>query len=171
MKRHEHLQPLSRQHHVALVLARRLREWQAADPTTEDKRHVAGAVHRFWEAELRPHFRAEEEELLGRWSRPGTDALATRVVQEHIGIHRIGQRLVSALTAGDPEAAWDEARRLGDCVHAHVRFEERHWLPALEAEFGERELAEAQAAVDGFLEAGLAESLLPPRPGDRPAED
>lgn len=171
MKRHEHLQPLSRQHHVALVLARRLREWQAAGPGAADQERVARAVYRFWTEELRPHFRAEEEELLGRWSRPGTDALATRVVQEHIGIHRVGQRLGAALAAGELAAAWDEARRLADCVHAHVRFEERHWLPALEAELGERELAEAQAAVDGFLESGLAESLLPPRPGDRSAED
>jgi hypothetical protein len=170
MKRHEHLQPLSRQHHVALVLARTLREWHTAGPGPEDQRRVARAVYRFWAEELRPHFRAEEEELLGRWDRPGTDELATRVVQEHIGIHRVGQRLASALSEDDLTAAWDEARRLADCVHAHVRFEERQWLPALEAELGAQRLAEAQAAVDAFLEPGLAESLLPPRPGRAPEE-
>lgn len=165
MKRHEHLQPLSRQHHVALVLARTLREWQAVGPTADDQRRVARAVYRFWDEELRPHFRAEEEELLGRWDRPGTDELATRVVQEHIGIHRVAQRLGTALAGDNLESAWDEARRLADCVHAHVRFEERQWLPALETELPADQLAEAQAAVDAFLEPGLAEALLPPRPG------
>lgn len=165
MQRSEQLRPLSRQHHIALVLAKTLRQWQEADPSDAEQRAVAEACHRFWAVELIPHFRGEEEALLGRWGRPGTDPVATRVLQEHVAIHRVAQRLGRALADGDTDAAWDEALRLGDCVRAHVRFEERTWLPALEAELEERALTEGHEAMAHALDTDAAEAALPPRPG------
>jgi hypothetical protein len=164
MPRDHALRPLSRQHNIALVFAKSLRQWREAEPDAAEMRAVAEAARRFWRVELVPHFRAEEEELLGRWGRPGTDPLATRVLQEHVGVHRVAQRLDRALEAGDLDAAWEEALRLGDCVHAHIRFEERHWLPALEGEMPAAHLAEARAAMAGAIDPDAAEAALPPRP-------
>ena len=173
MRRSDLLQPLSRQHHIALVLAKTLRQWERADPPPEraEQREVAEAAYRFWEAELVPHFRAEEEGLLGRWQRPGTDPLVTRVLQEHVGIHRVAQRLGRCLAAEDLEGAWEETLRLGRCVSAHVRFEERSWLPELEAEMEAELLAEAASGIDHALDTATAEALLPPRPDSERAGD
>ncbi|MFP4560889.1 MAG: hemerythrin domain-containing protein [Thiohalorhabdus sp.] len=174
MRRSDPLQPLSRQHHIALVFAKTLRQWGRLDPAPEpgEKRAVAEAAHRFWEVELVPHFRAEEEGLLGRWQRPGTDPLATRVLQEHVGIHRVAQRLGRHLRGDDLDAAWEEALRLGQCVNAHVRFEERTWLPQLEAEMEAELLAEAEAGIGHALDPEAAEAVLPPRPDpERLVED
>ena len=164
MHRDDTLQPLSRQHHIALVFAKTLRQWRRIEAGPGERQQVSEAAHRFWQVELVPHFRAEEEALLGRWQRPGTDPLATRVLQEHVGIHRVAQRLGRALAEDDLETAWDEALRLGDCVNAHVRFEERSWLPELEAEMGANLLAEAAEAMDHALDPAEAEAVLPPRP-------
>ncbi|MFA9459727.1 hemerythrin domain-containing protein [Thiohalorhabdus methylotrophus] len=166
MHRSDPLQPLSRQHHIALVFAKTLRQWERLDPPPDpgEKRVVGEAAHRFWEVELVPHFRAEEEGLLGRWHRPGTDSLVTRVLQEHVGIHRVAQRLGRCLRQADIESAWEEALRLGQCVNAHVRFEERHWLPELEAEMDADLLAEAEHGIGHALDPEAAERALPPRP-------
>ncbi len=164
MQRSDPLRPLSRQHHLALVFAKNLRLWRRADPGPEEQGEICRAAHSFWEVELIPHFRAEEEALLGRWDRPGTDPLVTRILQEHIGIHRVAQRLGRSLEAGDLAAAWEETLRLGDCVNAHVRFEERTWLPELEAEMPPALLKEAEAAMAAALDPGTAEAVLPRRP-------
>lgn len=167
MNRDQALRPLSRQHHIALVFAKTLRQWRRRGANPEAQRQVAEAALRFWKVELIPHFRAEEETLLGHWDRPGTDPVATRVLQEHVGIHRVARRLQRALNTGDVPAAWDEALRLGDCVNAHVRFEERTWLPALEAEMADDLLSEAAASMARALDTAEAEAALPPRPEPR----
>jgi len=164
MYRDEALRPLSRQHHIALVFAKTLRQWRQQEASPAKQRQVAEAAHRFWEVELIPHFRAEEESLLGRCDRPGTDPVVTRVLQEHIAIHQVAQRLGRALRESDVPGAWDEALRMGDCVHAQTRFEERSWLPALEAEMSDHLLAEAAASMDRALDPSEAEATLPPRP-------
>ena len=63
MKRHPSLQPLSDEHHRALVLARRLRR----DSSGMDGEHLAKLAREVrdeFEAELEPHFRLEERWLL-----------------------------------------------------------------------------------------------------------
>ncbi len=76
----------------------------------------------------------------------------------------MAQRLGRSLEAGDLAAAWEETLRLGDCVNAHVRFEERTWLPELEAEMPPALLKEAEAAMAAALDPGTAEAVLPRRP-------
>ncbi len=59
MKRHPALAPLSRDHHHALVLARKLRRANA-----QDAADVSRAFLEHWMEEERLHFRLEEEVLL-----------------------------------------------------------------------------------------------------------
>lgn len=111
MRRDPRLHRLSSEHHHALVLARRVAQAPAIDAEL-----VAMALDA-WEAELLPHFRVEEEQLLPALAR--TDA--AHLVELTRADHDALAHLVSAARAGDLEAL----RAFADRLVAHVRFEER----------------------------------------------
>lgn len=122
MKRHERLQPLSRDHHHTLRLARRL---QQAEPDEGLRSELV--AHR---PDLAEHFAVEEalgERALSACSHDTTLAeQIERMRREH---REIEQLLVRALEA--PEQA--TLHRLGECLVAHVRFEERELFNRLQA--------------------------------------
>ncbi len=147
MKRHPALQNLSRDHHQALVLARglqadtpaRLRGElfpDAVAPGDTDgglSEAVLTNVKRRFERELSPHFLLEERELLPLSLCGGGD------------LRRLGETLVDqhrALRAGFAQLTPDTCDPLGKLLAAHVRFEEREWFPALEAQLEPDALAE-----------------------------
>jgi hypothetical protein len=137
MKRSEALAPLSRDHHVALEAALRLRRCSATDVG-------AAAAHftTFWQSAGRRHFEIEEELLLpalpGRESE-WDDAVA-RVLAEHRQIRQRAERL----QVDDVEAARD----LGELLTGHVRFEERSLFPLLEQRLSGDALAALGDAVE-----------------------
>lgn len=119
MKRDPRLRGLSSEHHQALVLARRLEHhdaWCAAD---------GRALATRFAAELEPHFHVEEELLLPALRAVGQSELAARTDHDHAAI----RGLVIAAASGDGDAA----RRLGQLLTQHVRWEERELFPACEA--------------------------------------
>lgn len=123
MKRSEQLAPLSRDHHVALEVALRLRR---ADPST-----VADAVAGFgtyWQEHGAAHFEQEERAVLPLL--PDDDAAlqaaAARVRDEHRELHELARTALA-----DPTDV-QEAAALGELLHAHVRFEERELFPLIE---------------------------------------
>jgi hemerythrin-like domain-containing protein len=137
LKRAEALRSLSRDHHVALTVAQRLRR-------AEDAAAGAASFLEFWEEHGERHFRLEEEVLLPRWGLLGTvDAdAAARLAQEHLRI-RIA---AIAVRAGTP--ALEQVRELGDRLHEHVRFEERELFPAIEADLGDEKLSRLARAFE-----------------------
>jgi len=132
MKRHPALQPLSDDHHRALVLGRRLRR---ADPAALAA--LAHEVRRAAEAELEPHFGVEERVLLPLLRAKGADALVARTEADHARVRELVR------------GAWslDAARALGELLERHVRFEERELFPEAEALLSEAELATVRAAT------------------------
>lgn len=157
MKRHPALEPLSHDHHRALVLARRLR--RAADEPGGALRELEHAVQREFEAELDPHFRVEERCLLPALREAGADASVRRTEEDHARLR--------ALVGGE-EAPWSaaRARELGALLEAHVRFEERELFPQAEARLSED-------ALDAVRRAALAAAARPaerdePEGGDAP---
>jgi hemerythrin-like domain-containing protein len=123
VKRHPHLQPLSDDHHTALVLARRMRRAaeEAGDPaglakTWEDARAS-------FARELAPHFRVEEEQLFPPLADAGETALVARAREDHACLRQL---IGSAPTAANAVA-------FGKRLHRHVRFEERELFPRAEA--------------------------------------
>ena len=123
VKRHPHLQPLSDDHHAALVLARRMRRAgsDAGDPA---------ALAKTWEAaresfarELAPHFRVEEERLFAPLAAAGEKALAERAAQDHDQL----RELIGSAPAAERAVAF------GERLHRHVRFEERELFPRAES--------------------------------------
>ena len=116
MKRSSLLAPLSRDHHVALVHALRLRR-----ATEGDLAAVVAGFLAFLLGPGREHF--AEEELLA--PQVPDACLAARMLDEHDEILRRAERL-----GEDPEVA--DARALGELLAGHVRFEERELFPLLE---------------------------------------
>ncbi|NOU31173.1 MAG: hemerythrin domain-containing protein [Polyangiaceae bacterium] len=119
MKRDARLRGLSSEHHRALVLARTLRGASASGATRADT----------FAAELEPHFRIEDEELLSVLAlRPDAEsqALAKRTAEDHAHLRAEAARAA----AGEPVDFVDFASRL----EAHVRFEERELFPFVEAQ-------------------------------------
>ena len=138
MQRADELAVLSREHHVALEMALRLRR-----ATVADAQAARAAFLAFFDDEARDHFRAEEELLIPALVRhvADDDPDVVRVLREHVEIRRLTQELAGG------EADLDRLHALGELLNAHVRHEERTLFPRVEAELDEEELAALGAAL------------------------
>jgi hypothetical protein len=136
MKRSSALSALSREHHTALVWAKRA---QAASDT-QDLGALMAKLVTIFEAELEPHFRIEETRLLAALAQCGENGLVERTLAEH----RALRAAIDRIRAGDSGAV----APFGAALAAHVRFEERELFPAAEARLSADALAAiAQAAA------------------------
>lgn len=131
MKRNAALVPLSRDHHEALVLARRACEPQrpGADPSM-----LLPHLLRRWSEQFAPHFAREEHVLVPALERAAPE-LAARLRAEHARLRALAGRLQDGEQAALP--SWGEAMR------EHVHWEERHLFPWIEARLDLGELAAA----------------------------
>jgi hemerythrin-like domain-containing protein len=137
VKRAEALRPLSREHLVALLVAKKLREGDNLEA-------AANTFLDFWEGEGRGHFRVEEEVLLPSWAMHAEvdRAGVHRMLDEHLAIRRAALRLAAG------EASLEDTRALGDLLHDHVRFEERQLFPKVEADLSAADLDRLAAAIE-----------------------
>ena len=139
MKRTEALRPLSREHLVALTVAKSLRA--TADPAAASAEFLD-----FWREEGRNHFRVEEEVLLPVWAlhaevdREGV----IRMLDEHREIRREALRLQQG------EATVEQLGRLGELLHDHVRFEERELFPRVEADLDPDAVLQLAEQIERF---------------------
>ncbi len=126
MKRSHGLIQLSREHHTALVLAKRAR--RAAAATADAVRDCIAAIGTAFATELEPHFRIEEDALLPALAELGhSEAMA--LVEQTLAEHAFLRALAARLAAGD-ERCLDQ---FGEALAAHVRFEEQVLFPAAES--------------------------------------
>ena len=146
MRRAEALRALSRDHHVALVVARLLRRAGADDAEEARRRFLA-----FWEEHGRGPFRAEEEVLLPtyvlRGAEPDLD-LVQRILLDHLLIRAAAARLAG------PAAGHQELNALGARLDEHVRIEERRLFPLIERALDDAELASLARALEADGDAG-----------------
>jgi len=116
MKRSAALQPLSREHHQALVLAKAC-ERAAKSGDAQMIGLACARVQQAFAAELEPHFQTEERMLLPCLLTAGQQALVQHTEDDHRQLRalhlRIQQQDLNALAE-------------------HVRFEERELFPACE---------------------------------------
>ncbi|MBI5106405.1 MAG: hemerythrin domain-containing protein [Solirubrobacterales bacterium] len=129
MRREAALQPLSRDHHVALEVALRLR------------RDEAGAAERFllfWQDAGRHHFHVEED-LIFPVLDDGAEEVQ-RAVREHAAIRRRAHQLAH----GDAV----DTIALGELLNEHVRFEERVLFGLVEEALDAAGLEALGAAVE-----------------------
>lgn len=131
LKRHFSLQPLSREHHEALILAQLLKrdvpDYKGLPTTTEGK---VEHTQKIYEQELAPHFAKEEEVLIPavRGYSTELDELCDTILEEHRAIREAVEELAGA-EDGEAAALLDA---LGRLLEAHVRREERNWFELIQ---------------------------------------
>lgn len=140
MKRHPHLQPLSDDHHEALVLARRIGLAAREDPEKSSLTQAWDVLQRRFAGELEPHFRVEEVWLFRQLESAGEHALVAQAWADH------GELRSLVRAEADPGVAG----RFAELLHRHVRFEERQLFPRAEALLP---LASLEAAGRAALQA------------------
>ena len=130
MKRSTALQPLSREHHAALKLAKAC---QRAALAGEDAILTRACSHalQVYANELVTHFLCEEQTLVPLLIGTPEQSLAERTLSEHRQLHA----LLDGLRCNDADAL----HRFGIGLAAHVRFEERELFPALEIKLDEQD--------------------------------
>lgn len=140
MRRSPQLLQLSREHHTALVLAKRAQ--RLAKGTAIDAREFMATLPAVFEQELEPHFQVEEIALLSALraaeSAAEVTAMVERTLLEHAGLRelmqQIGRQDFSSLAA------------FGELLDAHVRFEERELFNRAEALLSPADLARVDEA-------------------------
>ena len=140
-KRDPRLHDLSRDHHHALVLARRARR-AAEEGSDADVAACWVAVGQALEAELEPHFEVEEEHLLPALRAIGETELVKRTLDQHSRLRRL------PAAEGAPR---DRLLEFGELLRDHVRFEEAEVFATAQKELDAADLAEvarASAATD-----------------------
>src|SRR5829696_2689859 len=139
MKRSHALAPLSRDHHVGLVVAQKL-----GRATTETSASARQDFLAFWRSDGQRHFRAEEV-LLPRFARDGEAGheAVVRVLVEHVEIREAALRFEE-----DNAPPIEEMRALGALLNRHIRHEERTLFPLIEKALSEEELVDLAAAVE-----------------------
>ena len=121
MKRSLALQPLSREHHTALSLAKACaRAASSCDEELINK--TCRRIIQAFSTELEPHFLIEEQSLLILMH--DAEPLRQRTLADHQQL----RELLNGLQQNNAEALGC----FGELLYAHVRFEERELFPMLE---------------------------------------
>jgi iron-sulfur cluster repair protein YtfE (RIC family) len=131
MKRDPRLRQLSRDHHHALVLARRS-SLAAADPNPNSLHEAWEEIVEKLDTELLPHFEIEERLLLPPLQRAGEERSVARVLEDHQALRRLVDQSPADLRRCLTE--------FGSLLTEHVRFEERVLFPLAESKLTDREL-------------------------------
>jgi len=123
MKRNPALQPLSREHHTALVLAKAC-ERAALSCDKELIQETCQRAIQIFVDEMEPHFQIEEQSFLPLLRSTETQSLVEQTWVDHQQL----RALLEGLRQNDAEALGS----FGKCLSTHVRFEERTLFPAIE---------------------------------------
>jgi hemerythrin-like domain-containing protein len=129
--RHPSLTPLSRDHHRGLALALRCRKQalgRLKPMGAEGLRLRAQEFREFFDRQMLPHFRAEEEVLFPfmRGAVPQSAALLEELAREHESFRLAVQKLAAG--GGLSKLLFD----IGDLLERHIRREERELFPLFE---------------------------------------
>lgn len=131
MKRDTHLQPLSRQHHNALMAVLLLKKGVQKNAEVQVMQDFILAV---WKDELQFHFEAEEKWLPAATDEPVLKSMHQRMLQEHDVIRKYIEQFSTKLTS------YEAVQTFYELLEQHVRFEEREYFPALEQYLSVNEL-------------------------------
>jgi hemerythrin-like domain-containing protein len=131
MKRHLAIQPLSRQHHTALLAVLLLKKGidRQADPLV-----MRSFLQQVWDQQLQPHFDAEEQFLLPL-IQTGLPTVASEILAQHAQLWSLYRSVLANASA-------DNLQAFVQLLEAHIRKEERQYFPAIEASLDEAALAQ-----------------------------
>lgn len=136
IKRHPALQPLSRDHVIALFHAHQLM-WLSTERSRYDATTTVQNFQKAWEEELLPHF-GHEERLLPPL------AVSTDSIERLLSDHSMIRQLVFDLLKAQNEPDVALCLKVGSTLEKHVRWEEHELFPEVERSLSVAELAELQ---------------------------
>lgn len=145
MKRHPALQPHSRAHHQWLLHARALRWALEGHRHAAPLREVVAALRAYGEGAALVHMAAEETHLFPHpavQADPTLRALAARLQEEH-------RWLRAQLPKIDVMSNPIQLRLVSQCLHDHVRQEERQLFQVLQARLDDAALIALGRALQG----------------------
>lgn len=125
MRRHPHLQPLSREHHRALLCWRDL-DQQLGGSDVGRTKVAAQALWDYANDQFLTHTADEEALFVDLLS----DELRLRLLSEHEALRSLLDSVRQQLDATSLDI--DELAKLATMWRAHIRWEERHLYPYLE---------------------------------------
>lgn len=131
MKRDTNLQPLSRQHHNALMAVLLLKK---GVQKKADVQVMQDFIITVWKDELQSHFQLEENWLPAAPQEPTLKLLHERMLQEHEVIRKYIEQFSTKRTS------YEAVQTFYELLEQHVRFEEREYFPALEQYLSVNEL-------------------------------
>lgn len=134
MKRHQQLQPLSRQHHNGLLMALLITKGLKKKASLSI---MSDFISNGWNEELREHFDMEESVLLPVLRQKLFDPL---LIDQLISEHRQIRLLVEKAMANQATEAHLES--FASLLEKHIRFEEKIFFPKAEEVLSEEELME-----------------------------
>lgn len=134
LKRHPALQPLSKEHHFALLLCWKIRRGLEKQI---DPERIGRYVKEMWSHQLEPHFVIEEEYVFAILEEDH------KLVQEAIGQHRSLKRLI--LQDSFTEKSLN---RIEETLEAHIRLEERQLFPLVQKAASKEQLERIQVKHD-----------------------
>lgn len=139
MKRARQLQPLSREHHLGLVISRNAKE--CANDVEEIAKHWT-ALTDYINQNMSNHFKVEDELILSKlekykFSHPQVGEVIEQIEQQH-------QKLYQLINL--PSLSASQVQELGTALYDHIRFEERELLPLAQQVLSEKELEDIYAA-------------------------
>jgi hypothetical protein len=136
IKRNAAIAEFSRDHHFALLLVWKIREGLKKSIEAE---RIGKYVLYYFETELMPHFKDEEELLYSKI--PSDNKLRVQAESEHKAIYK----MISDLQINQADKSL--LQNFADILEKHVRFEERQLFNFLQDNTSETELSEIATAL------------------------
>lgn len=141
MKRRPELLQLSREHHTALVLAKRAQRLSTGKES--DATSFMDELPNIFAEELAPHFQVEEIALLYALRDASTTEhvahMVERTLMEHTDLRQLAQQI--------GERDFSKLGRFGELLSQHIRFEERELFNLAESLLTPEALARVDMAV------------------------
>lgn len=148
MKRHEQLQPLSRQHHNGLLMAMLLTKGLKKNASPDLMRDF---ISRGWRDELKEHFEMEESVLIPALEKKSFyPALTRQLLEEHRQLRLIVQKAI------DHSATVNDISAFASLLEKHIRFEEKIYFPRAEEALHETELIQ----IGGLLHEDRSKNCM-----------
>lgn len=139
MKRADQLQPLSREHHLGLVLSRHAKE--CANDVEEIAKHWTKLTD-YINQNMTNHFKVEDDLLLAKLqpyqeNHPQVAEVIEKIAEQHQKLYQL---------ADSPSLSAVRVQQLGTALYDHIRFEERELFPLAQQLLSEQELDAIYAA-------------------------
>lgn len=150
MKRANQLQPLSRQHHLGLNIARHAKE--CSDDHTAITKHWSALTA--YLSDMHEHFHIEDTLIANallpyKETQSEIASVLETLEKQHKSLYEFMAKIKTSTAAKDSknsEVTVVEVKELGTLLYDHIRFEERELFPIVERYLTEEELDAIYAA-------------------------